>query len=296
MGECKICPRNCQIDRETKPGYCGVKSTLKVARAGLHMWEEPCFSGEKGSGTVFFSGCNMHCVFCQNRQIANGLAGKEISIDRLAEIYLELQSQGANNINLVTAAHYVPQVAESLEMAKRNGLSIPILYNSSGYESVEALRQLEGLVDIYLPDFKYWNPKTADRYSKAPDYPEVAKAAIAEMVRQVGEPVFESEDDLMKRGVLVRHLILPEHLEESKQILHYLVDAYGDRIYVSIMNQYTPMAGIEKDFPELGRKITEQEYDEVVDYAIEIGLENGFIQEGDTAEESFIPSFDGYGV
>lgn len=304
MGECKICPRNCQVERKDQAGYCGVSSVLKVARAGLHMWEEPCFSGERGSGTVFFSGCCLHCVFCQNQQIANGLSGKEISVGRLSEIYLELQQQGANNINLVTAGHYIPQVAESLKRAKTAGLTIPVLCNSSGYESVESLKMLEGLVDIYLPDFKYWKPDTANLYSKAPDYPDIARAAIAEMVRQVGEAEFEPESRsdaeenlLMKKGVLVRHLILPGHTEESKAILKYLIETYGDKIYISIMNQYTPMPGItEKGFPELDRKVTEREYDKVIDYAIGLGLENGFVQEGETAEESFIPSFDGYGV
>lgn len=304
MGECKICPRNCQVERKDQAGYCGVSSVLKVARAGLHMWEEPCFSGERGSGTVFFSGCCLHCVFCQNQQIANGLSGKEISVERLSEIYLELQQQGANNINLVTAGHYIPQVAESLKRAKTAGLTIPVLYNSSGYESVESLKMLEGLVDIYLPDFKYWKLDTANLYSKAPDYPDIARAAIAEMVRQVGEAEFEPESRsdaeenlLMKKGVLVRHLILPGHTEESKDILKYLIETYGDKIYISIMNQYTPMPGIaEKGFPELNRKVTEREYDKVIDYAIGLGLENGFVQEGETAEESFIPSFDGYGV
>ncbi len=299
MNTCMICPRNCQVNRAVQPGFCGVTNIIKVARAGLHHWEEPCFSGENGSGTVFFSGCPLHCVFCQNKQIANGLAGKEISVERLAEIYLELMDQGAHNINLVTAGHYVPQVRESLLIAKEKGLSIPVLYNSSGYESVESLKSLEGLVDIYMPDFKYWDPKTAERYSKAANYPEIVKSAVNEMVRQVGKPVFEETDALclMKKGVLVRHLILPGCKEESKTILKYLVETYGDDIYVSIMNQYTPMEGIgQAGYPELDRKISQEEYDEVVGYAIEIGLENGFVQEGETAEESFIPDFDGSGV
>ena len=305
--ECKICPRNCKVDRQKQAGYCGVTDVVKVARAGLHFWEEPCFSGENGSGTVFFSGCAMHCVFCQNQQIANGLSGKEISLERLSQIYLELQQQGANNINLVTAGHYTPQVAESIRMAKAKGLAIPVLYNSSGYESVESLRMLEGLVDIYLPDFKYWETETAVRYSNAPDYPDVAKAAIAEMVRQVGAAEFypekrnhrsDKEDQwLMKKGVLVRHLILPGHTKESREIVKYLLHTYGDLVYISIMNQYTPMAGIEeRGFPELARKVTEREYDKVIDYCLDLGLENGFIQEGETAKESFIPDFDGFGV
>lgn len=299
MSTCNCCPRHCQVDRHLNPGYCGVTDRLKVARAGLHPWEEPCFSGTKGSGTVFFSGCPLHCVFCQNQQIANGLTGKDITVDRLSDIYLELQQQGAHNINLVTAGHYAPQVRESLLLAKEKGLKIPVIYNSSGYESLESLKLLEGLIDIYMPDFKYWENATAERYSSAPDYPQAVMLAIEEMIRQVGEPVFTEQGDecLMEKGVLVRHLILPGHLEESKKILRYLVETYGERIYVSIMNQYTPMEGIEQTgYQELSERITEEEYEEVVDYAIEIGLENGFIQEGETAAESFIPAFDGAGV
>lgn len=307
---CNLCPRNCQIDRSKQAGYCGATDQVKVARAALHFWEEPCLSGIAGSGTVFFSGCPMHCVFCQNQEIANGQAGKEISIERLAEIFLELQEKGANNINLVTAGHYTPMVATALKLAKSGicpdeeersvkRLQIPVVFNSSGYESVETLRMLEGLVDVYLPDFKYWDADTAKRYSNAPDYPEVAKAAIAEMVRQVGDPVFASKETetVMVKGVLVRHLILPGHTKESKEILRYLLETYGNQIYISIMNQYTPMADItKKGFPELNRRITKREYDKVIDYAIELGLEQGFVQEGETAKESFIPAFDGEGV
>lgn len=313
MEQCNICPRNCKVNREQQAGYCGMTSQLKAARAALHFWEEPCFSGNRGSGTVFFSGCALHCVFCQNKDIANGRAGKELTVERLAEIFLELQEQKAHNINLVTAGHFAPWVACALELAKNKGLTLPILYNSSGYESVESLKQLQGLIDIYLPDFKYWKQETANRYSNAPDYPLVAKAAIAEMVRQVGPAMFVTEEqtngldaeyqqaedslDIMKKGVLVRHLILPEHLEESKAIIQYLYETYGDTIYLSIMNQYTPMPGMkEGGYPELSRKITSKEYDEVVDYAIDLGVENAFIQEGETAKESFIPAFDGYGI
>ena len=313
MQQCNICPRNCKVNRERQAGYCGMTSQLKAARAALHFWEEPCFSGNRGSGTVFFSGCALHCVFCQNQDIANGKAGKELTVERLAEIFLELQEQKAHNINLVTAGHFAPWVACALALAKNKGLTLPILYNSSGYESVETLKQLEGLIDIYLPDFKYWKQETANRYSNAPDYPLVAKVAIAEMVRQVGPAMFVTEEQaeglemedkqaedslyIMKKGVLVRHLILPEHLEESKAIIQYLYETYGDSIYLSIMNQYTPMQGMaDLGYPELNRKITDQEYDQVVDYAIDLGVENAFIQEGETAKESFIPAFDGYGI
>ena len=224
-----------------------------------------------------------------------GEAGKEISIERLAEIFLELQGKGANNINLVTPTHFVPQIAEALRQAKKNGLSLPVVYNTSSYEKVETLQMMEGLVDIYLPDLKYQSSELSSRYSHAADYFEQATAAIAEMVRQVGEPVFEGEEMLLQRGVIVRHLVLPGQVEDSKAVIRYLYETYGDRIYISIMNQYTPLAEME-DYPEINRKLTEEEYDEVVDYAIELGVENGFIQEGETAEESFIPAFDLQGI
>lgn len=295
---CTLCPRNCSVDRKNgEKGICGQTAELKVARAALHFWEEPCISGTSGSGTVFFAGCSLHCVFCQNESIANGMVGKKISVERLAEIFGELQAQGANNINLVTPGHFIPKIKEALQLAKQNGMTLPIVYNTSSYESVEALQSLEGLVDIYLPDFKYLSSELSGKYSHAKDYAVVAKAAIAEMVRQTGEPVFDEngEDGLIKRGTIVRHLALPGCMEDSKAILKYLHDTYGEAIYISIMNQFTPLSNVEA-FPELNRKITEEEYDELVDYAIEIGIEQGFIQEGETAKESFIPDFSGYGV
>lgn len=295
---CTLCPRNCKVDRENgEKGICGQTNELKVARAALHFWEEPCISGTAGSGTVFFSGCGLHCVFCQNEAIANGSVGKLISIERLTDIFLELEKQGANNINLVTPGHYIPQIKEALLLAKEKGMELPIVYNTSSYESVEALRSLEGLVDIYLPDFKYMSSGLAKKYSHAADYPKVAMAAIAEMVRQTGVPAFdeEGENGLIKRGTIVRHLTLPGCMEDSKEILKYLYETYGNRIYISIMNQFTPLENVEK-FPELNRKITEPEYEELIDYAIALGIEQGFMQEGETAEESFIPDFDCAGV
>jgi len=295
---CTLCPRNCKVDRKNgEKGVCGQTAELKVARAALHFWEEPCISGENGSGTVFFSGCSLHCVFCQNEPIANGTVGKLISVDRLVQIFLELQQQGANNINLVTPGHYILQIKEALLMAKAQGLTIPVVYNTSSYESVEALRSLEGLIDIYLPDFKYMSAELSGKYSHAADYADVAKAAIAEMVRQTGNPVFdeEGEDGLIKKGTIVRHLTLPGCMEDSKAILRYLHETYGNRIYISIMNQFTPLDNVA-DYPELNRKITEDEYDELIDYAIDLGIEQGFIQEGETAEESFIPDFGCQGV
>ncbi len=296
LENCRLCPRECQTDRmRGQAGYCGQTAEIKAARAALHMWEEPCISGAAGSGAVFFSGCSMHCVFCQNYNIANGQQGKTISVERLADIFLELQQQQAANINLVTAGHFVPQVAHGIRLAKKNGLSIPVVYNSSGYETVPALRMLDGLVDIYLPDFKYWSAETAKRYSNAPDYPSVVKDAVAEMVRQTGEAVFEA--DMLKRGVIVRHLLLPGHVKEAKEIIRYLHETYGNLIYISIMNQYTPMDHIAGGgYSELARRVTGREYEKVIDFALELGVENGFIQEGNTAKESFIPDFDDTGI
>ena len=303
MKICTLCPRSCAVDREKgERGICGQTEVLKVARAALHYWEEPCISGTEGSGAVFFSGCSLHCVFCQNHNIANGTAGKEITVERLAEIFLELQEKKANNINLVTPGHFVPQIVTALECAKGQGLTIPVVYNTSSYENVDTIKKLEGLVDIYLPDFKYMSPELSKKYSHAADYGVVAKAAIAEMVRQTGAAEFAGggadpveEGRLMRRGTIVRHLLLPGCTEDSKAVIRYLYETYGNRIYISIMNQFTPLEGL-KDYPELNRRITEAEYDEVVDYAIDLGVECGFIQEGDTAEESFIPEFDGEGV
>ncbi len=296
--KCDLCPRKCLVDRKKgEKGICGQTENLKVARAALHFWEEPCISGDAGSGAVFFSGCPLHCVFCQNQNIANGTVGKEISLERLVDILLELQEKEANNINLVTPGHFVPQIVKALDQAKKEGLTLPVVYNTSSYETVDTIKRLEGYVDIYLPDFKYMSPVLSKKYSHAPDYAEVAKAAIAEMVRQTGKAVFENgdEDNLILRGTIVRHLTLPGCMEDSVQILKYLHETYGDTIYISIMNQFTPLSNLEK-YPELNRKITDEEYETLVDYAIEIGIENGFIQEGDTAEESFIPAFDGEGV
>lgn len=308
---CNLCPRNCKVDRNKGiKGFCGENAAVRVARAALHMWEEPCVSGTRGSGTVFFSGCNMHCVYCQNRNIANGNVGKEISVDRLAKIFLEQQSRGANNINLVTPSHFVPQIADAIIKAKKAGLYIPIVYNTGSYEYVESLRLLDGLVDVYLPDLKYFSWEASLKYSQCPDYFEIAAKAIEEMVRQTGCVQFNEfhsecntgiynahiEEGIMTKGVIVRHLLLPGQLEDSKMLVRYLYETYGDRIYISLMNQYTPMPGIEVKYPELGRKVTEEEYEELVDYAIDMGVENGFIQEGETALESFIPDFNMEGV
>ena len=295
---CQLCPRGCKVNRERgNAGVCGVNSSLKVARAALHFWEEPCISGTKGSGTVFFSGCSLHCVFCQNKEIAQGRIGKEITKERLAEIFLELQEKDANNINLVTPGQFVPHIVWAIEHAKNNGFKLPIIYNTSSYEKVDTIKQLEGIVDVYLPDFKYWNSELAAKYSNAPDYPEVAKVAIEEMVRQQPVPVFYEKDgqELIKKGVIVRQLLLPGQAEDAKRIVNYLYETYGNNIYLSLMSQYTPLPHVEK-YPELDQKVGRREYDAYVDYAIEIGVENGFVQEEDVAEESFIPDFNCEGV
>jgi putative pyruvate formate lyase activating enzyme len=283
------------VDRTNgQRGYCKETEDIVVARAALHYWEEPCISGEEGSGTVFFSGCAMGCVYCQNYNIAMGKTGKEITIDRLAEIFLELQEKKANNINLVTPSHYILQIIEAIELARKKGLQLPIVYNSSGYEKVDSLALLKDYVDIYLPDLKYMDSEPARKYSGCPDYFDYASKAIREMVRQTGEPIFD-EKGMMKKGVIVRHLSLPGYLKDSKNIIKYLYDSFGDSIYISIMNQYTPLKNV-KNYPEINRKITEDEYKELVDYAIDLGLENGFVQEGETASESFIPEFNEEGV
>ena len=259
------------------------------------MWEEPCLSEGGGSGTVFFSGCPLGCIYCQNRQIALGQTGKPLSTQRLTEIFLELQEKGANNMNLVTPTHFVPLIAEALIMAKSQGLHLPIVYNTSGYEKVTTLQLLDGLIDIYLPDCKYVSSGLADRYSNAPDYFDVVRPALQEMYRQVGDPVFDTSSGLMVKGMIVRHLILPGHAEDSKRVVAYLYETFGDHIYISLMNQYTPV-GKPTAYPELHRTLTQSEYDEVVDYAISLGVENGFIQEGETCLERFIPPFDCEGI
>ena len=296
--ECRLCPRQCGTDRNKKTGYCNEKSELHVSRAALHMWEEPCISGNKGSGTVFFSGCNMGCVFCQNRKISRGEAGKTIPDERLVEIFFELKQQGANNINLVTGDIYIPTLVKAIDKAKEQGIDIPFLFNTSSYINEESVKALEGLIDIYLPDFKYIRDEDAIRYSRAMGYVETAKAAVEEMVRQQPKcQFFEDEHGqyLMKKGVIVRHLLMPGMLIQAKMIVKYLYEKYGDRIYISLMNQYTPNGELQ-GYPEIDRKVTKREYRSLIEYADRLGVRNGYIQEGETADESFIPEFDCSGV
>lgn len=296
MSDCTLCPRQCHANRAAgQVGFCGQTAEITAARAALHFWEEPCISGSHGSGAVFFSGCSLQCVFCQNHNIAVGKSGKIITSERLSEIFLELQEKGASNINLVTAGHFIPQVCLALERSKASGLSIPVVYNTGSYEEVSSLRLLEGLVDIYLPDLKYFSSELSAKYSHAPDYFFRASAAISEMLRQVGEPVFDDISGLMKRGVIVRHLVLPGQTRDSKKILRYLHEAYGNDIYVSIMNQFTPLVQVA-EIPELNRCVTVEEYERILDFADKIGIEQGFRQEGGTASESFIPEFDNEGI
>lgn len=310
MSDCTLCPRKCHVNRlDGQIGFCGQTAELTAARAALHFWEEPCISGTQGSGTVFFSGCNIRCVFCQNHNIALGKIGQTLSPERLSEIFLELQEKGAHNINLVTPTHFTPQIAHALASAKQQGLSIPIVYNTGSYEETASLRHLEGLIDIYLPDLKYFSSELSLLYSHAVDYFEKATAAIDEMYRQVGRPVFYEQPlitsdltkqtpetiRLMKSGIIVRHLILPGQTKDSKKILRYLHETYRNDIYVSIMNQYTPLPHVA-DISALNRKVTTEEYQRVLNFAERIGIEQGFLQEGETASESFIPSFDGEGL
>lgn len=293
--KCSLCPRMCGTDRAAgQKGFCGGGNLVRVARAALHYWEEPCISGESGSGTVFFSGCTMRCVFCQNKEISRSEVGKEITIERLAEIYLELAAKGANNINLVTPMHYAPQITAALDIARKNGLTLPIVWNTGGWERRESIAAVRDYADIWLSDFKYFDSSLGESLSKAPNYFSVAAAALDQMVKQTCEPVFD-ENDMMRRGVIVRHLMLPGHLDDTKNVLRFLYENYGDSIWISIMNQYTPMCS-DPHFPELSRTVSDEEYNEAIDFACELGIENAFVQEGGTVGESFIPPFDLSGV
>ena len=315
---CRICPRNCGIDRITARGVCGCSDKIKAARAGLHYYEEPFLSGINGSGTVFFSGCSLGCIYCQNGQISRDNYGIEVSADRLADIFFELQEKKAHNINLVTGTHFIPSITDALHLAKDRGLKIPVIWNSSGYENPEYLEMLAGLVDIFMPDFKTMSSELGIRYMKAADYPEWAERSLAAMVKMTGRTVFEElptsddehlyegEDVLMKKGVVVRHLVIPGQIEDSKKVIQYLFETYGNDIWISIMSQYTPVGkfgtgsdiddDLKRKYPELAIRLDPGEYDKIIDYAINLGIENCMIQEGDAASDSFIPEFDGSGI
>ena len=287
--KCNLCPRNCNVDRENgELGYCMAPSDIVIARYSLHMWEEPVISGEHGSGTIFFSYCNMRCCFCQNYEISELHKGRVVSVEEFCDICLELQNKGASNINLVTPTHYVPYIVDGLRLAKKSGLKIPVVYNSSAYENVDTIKMLEGIVDIYLPDLKYYDNSYGLKYSKCRDYFKNASLAIEEMVSQVGG-VEVDNDGMMKKGVIVRHLMLPGAIEDSKKIIKYLYDTYHDDIIISIMNQYTPVRKLE--YNELNHKVKDSDYDELINYAYDLGVRNAFIQEGETQDSSFIPDF-----
>ena len=287
---CNLCPRGCNVDRKSgEVGYCMAGNELVIARYSLHVWEEPVISGSNGSGTIFFSYCNMRCVFCQNYEISELHKGRSVSVDEFCDICLELQDKGASNINLVTPTHYVNLIVDGLKMAKERGLSVPIVYNSSGYDSVDAIRMLDGLVDIYLPDLKYYDDSYGIKYSNSHNYFKYASMAIEEMFRQVGKVEID-DNGMMKRGVIVRHLMMPFGLDDSKIIVKYLYDKYGDDIIISIMNQYTPVR--KSCYEELNDKVSENDYDELIDYAYDLGVRNAFIQDGGACDESFIPDFD----
>ena len=311
ISSCDLCPRACGVDRSSGArGVCGADGRLRIARAALHFWEEPPISGTHGSGTVFFSWCPLRCTYCQNAVIADGEAGAEISVERLAEIYLELQAKGALNINLVTPTHYAPHARVALDLARAQGMDLPIVWNTSGYETVRSIRENQGYADVYLADFKYASRKLAARYSKAPDYPQIALDAIAAMVDEVGSPCFDEYegDERMTRGVVVRHLMLPGALEDSMRVVRTVWERFGNSVLLSVMNQYTPVLADRandgdafarrelKHCPELSRRVPDGDYERLLDFADSLGIDDYFWQEGGAAEESFIPAFDLEGV
>ena len=312
---CRLCPRLCGADRAAgERGYCGADDKLLVARAALHFWEEPPISGKRGSGAIFFSYCSLRCVFCQNAVIAAGRAGREVSVERVAQMCCELEAQGALNLNMVTPTHYAPQVRAAVRLAREAGCVLPVVWNTSGYETVQAVRANEGVADIYLPDCKYADSLLAARYSKAPDYPKVAMAAIEAMVDQVGRPQFDEVDGQprMLRGVIVRHLMLPGHLDDSMRVVKMVHERFGDDVLLSIMNQYTPVLvdtacsddaqsseqaqTVLARCPELASRVPDEDYERLLDYADELGVEDYFWQVGGAAQESFIPAWDLTGV
>jgi putative pyruvate formate lyase activating enzyme len=295
LKKCNLCPRKCYVNRlDGELGFCNASKDVKIAKVSLHMWEEPCISGMAGSGTVFFSNCNLRCVFCQNHEISHEDTGKTVSINRLSEIFLEQQQRGALNINLVTPTHYVPQIIEALKLSKSKGLNIPILYNSNGYENIDTIKALKGFIDVYLPDLKYYKDKYALKYSISPNYFSTARLAISEMVSQVGEAKFD-DNGIIQKGVIIRHLMLPGLLFDSKKVIDFIYTTFGDCVYISLMNQYTPMHKANK-YPEINKPLNPNHYDTLIDYCLSLGITNCFIQEGETSSTAFVPDFDLSGV
>lgn len=292
LEKCKICPHNCGVNRlNGNIGRCKSNGNIKLAMASIHNFEEPCISGENGSGTVFFSNCNMNCVFCQNYKISQQGLGREISIEELAEIFIDEQNKNAENINLVTPTMYVYHIIEAIKIAKNKGLKIPIVYNSNGYENVETIKKLDGYIDIYLPDLKYYDDDLAFKYSGVKNYFENATSAIKEMYNQVGSPVLD-ENGMMKKGLIIRHLVLPNNLQNSKDVLKWTNDNIDKKVFVSVMAQYFP-TNKAKDFPEINRKLTKEEYEEIENYLYSLDLDNGYIQELGEHEEEYVPDFEG---
>lgn len=291
--KCMLCPRLCKVNRYQTLGFCGCNNNIRLSLAKLFFYEEPPISGKNGSGTIFFSGCNLKCCFCQNMEISKFNKGQKVTITRLAEIMLELQNKGAHNINLVTPTMYIPSIIKAIKKARKNGLIIPIIYNSSGYENIDAIKMLDGYIDVYLPDFKYFDDKLALKYSKTNNYLENAKLTINEMVRQTGPCVFNQER-IIQKGTIVRHLMLPTLKEDTKKILNYLYSTHKDNIYISIMNQYTPNKYVT--FNELQKPVKENDYNEIIDYALNLGIANAFCQIGGTVSESFVPKFNFDGI
>ena len=287
---CTICPHNCKINRTKNPGRCKSTDKIKIALYSIHNFEEPCISGEKGSGTIFFSNCNMNCVFCQNYEISQLGRGKEITIEELANVMIKQQERNVQNINLVTPTSYALHIVEAIKIARKKGLKIPIVYNTNGYESVETLKLLEGYVDIYLPDLKYYYDDLAKKYSKVDNYFQIATKAIQEMYRQVGAPVLD-ENGVMKKGLMIRHLILPNEVQNSKKVLKWVKENIDSNVYVSIMAQYFPTYKA-KEIPKIARKITKEEYEKVENYLYELDLENGYIQELGEHEEEYVPTWE----
>ena len=290
LEKCNICPRNCKVNRlDGEIGFCKCDDKIKLALVSIHKYEEPCISGKNGSGTIFFSNCNLRCIYCQNYEISQEGVGKEVSIQRLAEIFIEQQNRNVNNINLVTPTMYVYQIIEAIKIARKNGLELPIIYNSNGYENIETIKALDGYIDVYLPDLKYFYDEIAIKYSNAPNYFDVATKAIQEMYRQVGKVELD-KDGIIKKGVIIRHLILPNYIQNSKNILKWIKDDMPNSVFVSIMAQYFPTYKAKKD-NLLNRKVSLKEYNEIQNYIYKIGLENGYIQDLEDCEEGYVPNF-----
>ncbi len=295
MERCNMCPRRCNVTRKDAAlGYCQSGERVVASKAYLHMWEEPCISGTEGSGTVFFNGCNLRCIFCQNHEISRNSFGKILTCEELAKVFLNLQKKGAHNINLVTPTHYALEIKKAIDIAKAKGLTVPLIYNCGGYELAETLQKMESTIDVYLPDFKYMDKGLALRYSGAEDYPQIAKFALEEMVRQKPVVIMDNHG-IIQKGVIVRHMLLPGSLKNSKAVVEYLYKTYGDSIYISLMNQYTPV-GEFSEHPELSETPSRREYEKLVDYALSLGITNAYIQDLESSDKAYIPDFDMEGI